>query len=912
MIDWKPELRKRLAGLKLEPTREAEIVEELVQHLEQRYRELVSGGLTPEAASRVALADLGKSEALAGELRRVEPMGRSESIAPDSRSANMIADFLLDLRYALRMTRKNPLFTLAVVLMLAVGIGANTAIFSAVNALLLRPLPLVDSERLVFGLGLREGFDPFWTTTLEYAAYRSRSHSFADSGVAVQRSFNLIGRDEAERVQGAEVMPEYLRTLGVSPFAGRSFSPDDDRPGGPSVALIGYALWQRRFGGDPAILNQSLDLEGSSYTVIGIMPPEFDLPVGAQIWIPRQIDLDNIPPALQDIHNNEMVARLKPGVTLAQADAEVKSIAGDLEQEYPQFRRGWSYRLIPLRQVLIGDIPGRIEKALSALQAAVGLMLLICCANIASLQLARGISRRREIAVRTALGASRGRLTRQLLTESLVLTVVGSTVGVLLAYCTVPLLLALSPVRVSAFATTLNQLQFDTRVFAFAFVAALASWLIFGLGTALKASRADNVSLIIKQTEQRAGGDVSGRRWLGGLVIGQIAVAVILLASGALVIRTFQRLQSVELGFQPERLLTMQMSLSPDRYARHEQRIVFIEQILEKVNALPAVVSSGTTTSIPFPPISFESRFTVEGRPALSPGELPSTGHRLVSPGYLESLGATLRSGRFISERDRAGQIPVAVINEQLALQAWPGEDPIGKRVRAGLPHETDRPWLTVVGVVANLIEDDFRQGRPAWYLPYYEYGQYSYQPAMMTARVNLVVRANDDPASLTASVRAAIRSVDPNQPISDISIMTEHIAHQLVTERFSAVLMGTLAFIGLLLAAIGLYGMMSFSITRRTGELGLRMALGASQRDIFKLVFRQCAVLIVTGLFLGLGVALLLTRSLSGVLYGVVWNDPAIFITVSLLLAAVALAACFLPARRATTIDPLTALRHE
>lgn len=912
MPEWKHEIRRRLAELKLEPNRESEIVEELAQHLEERYRELVTGGASSEAASRAVLADLGKSELLVGELRRVERPVSSESIVLGSRSKNMIADLWQDLRYGMRTMRKNPGFTAVTALTLAVGIGANTAIFSAVNALLLRPLPVVDSERLVFGLGLREGFDPFWTTLLEYAAYRERSHSFAGSGVAVQRSFNLIGRDEAERVQGAAVMPEYLHTLGVNPVAGRTLTAEDDRPGGPPVALIGYGLWQRRFGGDQGILNQPIDLEGQSYTVIGIMPAGFDLPVGAQIWIPRQLNLDNIPPELQDIHNNEMVARLKPGVSLAQADADLKSIARDLEQEHPQFRRGWSYRLIPLRQILIGDIPGRIERTLYTILAAVGFLLLICCANVASLQLARGVSRQREIAVRTALGASRWRLTRQLLTESLLLTMLGSSVGVLLAYFLVPLLAALSPIRVTALSTTLTQLKFDGRVLAFALLAAFVSWLVFGLAPALKAARADKLMLLIKQTEQRSGGEVAGRRWLGGLVIGQIAVAVILLAGGALVIRSFLSLQDVELGFRPEHLLTMQMTLSPAKYSQHNQRIAFIEGVQEKVNSLPGVVSAGTTTSIPFPTISFESRFTIEGRPPFSSGEAPSTGHRLVSPGYLETLGATLRTGRFITERDRAGQLPVAVISEQLARQAWPGEDPLGKRVRAGLPHESDRPWLTVIGVVGDLTEDDFRQSRPAWYLPYYEYGQYTYQPSMMTTRVNLVVRASGDPAQLTQSVRQAIRSVDPYQPVSEMATMTEHLARQMVTERFSAVLMGTLAVIGLLLAALGLYGVMSYAISRRTGELGLRMALGAQPRDIFSLVLRQSAVLIGAGLSLGLAGALVFTRFLSGTLYGVSSSDPPTFVLISLLLAAVALAACFFPARRATTVDPLTALRHE
>jgi putative ABC transport system permease protein len=912
MPEWKNEIRRRLAILKLTPTREAEIVDELAQHLDARYQELRDGGQTEEEALHATLAELNESDLLARELRRLERPAKFELGVPGVRTGRMFEGLLQDLGYGFRVLRKNRSFTAVAVLTLAIGIGANTAIFSAVNTLLLRPLPVEDSESLVFGLGLREGFDPFWTTLLEYGSYRERSQSFVNSGVAVQRPFNLIGRDEPERVQGAAVMPDYFDTLGVHPLAGRSFVAADDRPGGPALAIIGYGLWQRRFGGDQGIIGQPLDLEGQSYTVIGIMPAGFDLPVGSEIWVPRQINLSNIPLELQDIHNNEMVARLKPGVSIAQADAELKSIAAELEQEYPQFRRGWSYRLIPLRQILLGDIPGRIEKALYTLLAAVGFLLLICCANVANLILARGVSRQREIAIRTALGASRWRLTRQLLTESLILTLLGSSVGVLLAYWILPLLAAVSPIRVSALSTTLNQIQIDGRVLAFAVLISLITWLVFSLAPALKVAGADKLMLLIKQTEQRSGGSFTGRRWLGGLVIGQIAVAIVLLAGGALLIQSFQRLQRVELGFRPDQLLAIQMILSPSKYPQHHQRVSFIERVLQEVNKQPGVISAGTTTSIPFPTISFESRFTIEGRPPLDPGEVPSTGHRLVSPGYLEALGATLLTGRFITEHDRAGQLPVAVISEQLARQAWPGEDPLGKRVRAGLPHESNRPWLTVIGVVGDLTEDDFRQSRAAWYLPYYEYGQYTYQPAMMTTRVNLMVRASGDPASLSTAVRQAIRSVDPNQPVSEVTTMTEHLSRELAAERFSALLMGSLAVIGLLVSALGLYGVMSYSISRRTGELGLRMALGARPLDIFKLVYRQSAVLIVTGLGLGIVGAIVVTRFLAGSLYSVSPTDPLTFVGISVLLSAVALIACFFPARRATTVDPLTTLRHE
>jgi len=817
-----------------------------------------------------------------------------------------------DLYNGFRLLRRQPGFTAVVTLTLALGIGANTAIFSAVNTLLLRPLPLAEADRLVFGHGLREGFDPFWTTLLEYAAYRERSRSFASSGVGIQQSFNLIGRNEPERVQGAAVMADYLHTLGVKPLLGRSFTAEEDQPGGPAVALLGYGLWQRRFGGEPDVIGQPLDLEGRSHTVIGIMPPGFDLPVGAEIWAPRQVNLANLPLELQDIHNNEMVARLKPGVSLEQADAELKGIARQLEQEYPQFRRGWSYRLIPLRQLLIGDLPGRTQKALHALLAAVGFLLLICCANVANLLMARGVTRQREIAIRQALGASRWRVMRQLLIESLWLAWLGGLAGLLLAYWLAPLLSALSPIRVAALSTTLTQIQLDGRVLAFAALSSLLTWVIFSLAPALKITGAGHLMPLLKQEEQRSGASAASRRWLGALVVGQLAMAVILLVGGGLALRSFQGLQRVDLGFRPEPLLTLQMMLSPARYPQREQRVVFIERVLERVKSVPGVVSAGTTTGIPFPSISFNSRFTVEGRPPANPEEVPSTIHRLVSPGYLETLGATLLKGRFLTEQDRMGRAPVAVVSEEFARQAWLGEDPLGKRVRAGLPHETDRPWLTVVGVVRDVIEDDFRQKRPAWYLPYFEYGQYGYQPAMMTTRAHLIVKSGGDPASLTTAIRQAIRAVDPDQPVFAVATMKEHLSENLVTERFSAFLMGALATMGLLLAALGLYGVMSYSTAQRTGEIGLRMALGARPRDILKLALAQGLRLSLIGLGLGLAGAMVVTRFLSGVLYQVSPTDPATFAVIVFLLAAVTLVACYLPARRAMQVDPLVALRRE
>jgi putative ABC transport system permease protein len=906
MPDWEREIKKRLAGLKLAPAREAEIVEELSQHMDDRCEELLAGGATEAEAHRLALVELNESQLSTGELRRIERPTAYEPVVLGAGRGSVMGGLLQDVRYAMRVMRKNPGFTAVVVLTLALGIGANTVIFSAINALLLRPLPVESVDRLVFSVTLREGFDPFGASLMEYAAYRERSQSFASIGVATQRSFNLLERGEPERIRSAEVASDYLTTLGVEPVLGRNFMAVEDQPGGPAVALVGYGLWQRRFGGDPNLVGQSLSLEGRSHTVIGVMPPGFDLPAAAEMWVPLQVNVDGLPIAQRAAGNSEIVARLKPGVSLEQADAELKGIARQLEQEHPQVRRGWGVKLIWLRHQLLGDLAGRVQKALYALAAAVGFLLLICCANVASLLLARGVARQREFAIRRALGAGRWRLARQLLTESMLLGMSGGLIGLLLAYWVTPLIGSLSPIQSLSLSAFLHDFRIDARALIFAFLISLVTGLIFGLIPSVKAAGSGELMRLIKQGDQRSGQAASGRRWLNALVVGEMAVAVTLLAGGGLMVQSFQRLRQIELGFRPDNLLAMQVELSPPRYREHHQRVAFINQALERVNNLPGVISAGATTNIPLSHQSADAIFTVEGRPPLNPADVPITAHRVVSPDYLKTLGVTLISGRLLDESDRPGGVPVVVISEELARQAWPGEDPVGKRIKRGRPEQTDRPWMTVVGLVKDVKEDlfNFRIARPAWYVPYAQLEN--------SLPVSLVIRATGDPASLTAATRDAIRSVDPSQPVSNATTVTDHLGGVLVTERFSATLMGLLAASGLVLAALGLYGVMAYSVSQRTGEIGLRMALGARPRDIFKLVTGRGAVLIVTGLSLGLIGSLALTRFLSGALYGVSPKDPATFAFVSLLLTAVALAACYLPARRASRVDPVIALRHE
>jgi putative ABC transport system permease protein len=817
----------------------------------------------------------------------------------------MIGGFWQDVRYGVRMLLKSPGYTAIAIVALAVSVGANTAVFSAVNTLLLRPLPLEDLDRLVFSVALREGFDPFGSSLLEFEAYQQRNHSFESIGAAMQRSFNLIGRGEPERIRGASVMADYLTTLGVKPVLGRSLTLEEDQPGGPAVALIGYGFWQKHFGGNTRVIGEKLNLEDRSYTVIGVMPPSFDLPEAAEIWVPLQTKIDSLPFTERAVPGYEVVAKLRPSVSLKQADAESKSIARQLEQEFPQVRRGWSVKLIWLRQELLGDLAGRVNKALFALVGGVGFLLLICCANVANLQLARGIARTRELALRRALGASRRRLIRQLLTESMLLALLGGAAGLVLAHWIVPLLAAVNPIQGISLAGFFHNFKIDNRVLTFALLVTLATGLIFGLVPALKGAGEREVMPSLKQGDQHTA-SAPGHGWLNVLIVSEIAIAMTLLVGGGLIARSFNRLQHVELGFRPDNLLTMKMVLPASKYSEHRQRVAFVDQVLERVKILPGVLSAGTTTNIPLErEIAYDSVFSVEGRPPINPNDVPITSHRLVSADYLKTLGVTLIKGRLIDETDRAGKPPVVVISEELARQAWPGEDPLGKRIKRVRPNQ-DFPWMTVVGIVKNVKEDlfNYRINRPVWYVPYAQLEN--------NFPVNLVVRTNSDPASVTAAVRQAIHAVDPDQPVSNVMTMNENLAGVLVTERFSAILMSALAASGLLLAALGLYGVMAYSVSQRTAEIGVRVALGAQRIHVLRLILGHGAKLTLLGVAIGLAAAWGLTRLLTGLLFEVNATDPATFLSISLLLVSIALIACFLPARRALSVDPMIALRVE
>jgi putative ABC transport system permease protein len=594
-------------------------------------------------------------------------------------------------------------------------------------------------------------------------------------------------------------------------------------------------------------------------------------------------------------------------VSAEQADQEVHRIARDLENEYPTVRRGWSSKIIPMRRELLRDLPGRVEKSLLALLAAVGFLLLICCANVAGLLMARGVVREREIAVRQAMGAGWARIVRQLLTESMLLATLGGLAGLALAYGILPLLASLNPVQTTAFAGLLRGLHVDARALMLATALTLLTGVISGFLPAIKRASVKDLMPLILEGHQRSSSGTGSKRTLSALVVAEMAVAIALLVGGALMIQSFQRLKQIDVGFRPEGLLTMHMELSPAKYTIFPQRVAFVQKTLDEIRKIPGVVSAGITTNLPLTTFSArDSIFAVEGHPSTNPADVPETSHRLVSPEYLQTLGLTLIEGRLLNENDRQNTQPVVVISEELARQGWGNEDPLGKHIKRIRPGATDSPWFTVVGVVKNLKEDrdNFRIDRPVWYLPY-EQQENDYV-------LDLVVRVKSDPASFASAIRQAILAVDPDQPVSNVVTMKNHLEGMLVNERFSAILMAGLAAFGVLLAIVGLYGVMAYSVSRQTCEIGLRVALGATPASIFKMVLARGAKLIILGVATGLAAAVALTRLLAGTLYGIRANDPATFAAISLLLMAVAIAACYVPARRAMRVDPIVALKYE
>ncbi len=810
-----------------------------------------------------------------------------------------------DIRYGARTLYKNPGFTAVAVLALALGIGANTAIFSVVNELLLRPLPFKDPERIAMLWEVTpEGRHQNTTSRANFLQWREQSQSFDGVAAFADRRLNLTGVGDAEEVSAQLASSGLFRILGVEPVLGRTFAKEDSQPGAARVAVLGYGLWQRRFGGDRGVIGKPVTLNGDSYTVIGVMPAGFEWHIRSRSGTGRPAEIWTVlpMPAAGSESDGEwqgrflsVVARLKPGVSFEQADAELKTIERRLSQDSPRFNKDYTTEVIPLREQFVGGV----RTALWILLGAVGFVLLIACANVANLLLARSAAREKEIAVRTALGASRVRVVRQLLTESLLLALLGSVVGLGLAWWGTSALVAISPREM----VNLQGVGINLAVLLWTAAISLVTGIVFGLAPALEASRL-NLNDALKEGGKGAGAQSTrSRRLRGALVVAEVALSLVLLASAGLLVKSFVRLQHIDTGFNTENVLTFVLPLAGDKYKDDPQIVAFFRQAEERVRALPGVKSVGMVNYLPlYGGLGSATGFTVEGRPAPPPGTGPSTNVRVADAGYFGALGVPLLRGRNFSDAEQSEARHVVLISQSFARQYFGGEDPVGKRVSVEM---FDKPDPTeIVGVVGDARYDSLTDAaQPTVYFP---------TPELTYSFMTFVVRTDGDPASIAPAVRREIAALDPDQPVSDVRTMNEVMAETLGRARFNTLLLGLFAGLATLLAAVGIFGVMNYSVTLQTREIGLRMALGAEPNRMLALVLKQGLLLTLAGIAIGLAGALALTRLMSSLLFEVGASDPPTYAAIVVLLAAVSLVACYIPARRATKVDPMVALRYE
>ena len=803
-----------------------------------------------------------------------------------------------DIRYSIRVLLKNPAFTATALLTLALGIGVNTAIFSVVDSVLLRPLPMKDPDRVVsvWEHNLRAGVDRNEMAPANYIDLRNQNQVFEGVGSFGDFSMNLTGVGEPERLDARLVSANVFALLGVKPALGRTFSPEQDQPGLDRVVVLSDGLWRRRFSSDPGIVGRNITLNAESYMVVGVMPPAFFFPVReGELWTPWAMQPDEA--SGRGDHYVRVMARLKPGVTIQQANAEVEAIAARLSNEYPRTNEGLGFLVSSFHQ----DYVGNLRTPILILFAAVALVLLIACANVANLLLAQATSRRREIAIRLALGASRLAIVRQLLVESMLLAVGGGLLGVLGAMWGVQWLSKLVPESLSK----LQSVSVDARVFAFTLGVTVLTAIVFGAVPAIHASRS-KPGETLSEVGRDVGGGVSGRFMRRVLVVAEVALAVVLLVGGGLLVRSFQQLRQVDPGFKTGNLLTMRMVLPSSKYAKPEQRRAFYDELLRRVDELPGVESAGMITFLPLSFSGMNFAFSIEGR--TSPGDmnLPLAVYRVVSPDYFQAMGIPLQRGRVFDSRDTADSPPVIVMNRRLAEHFWPDEDPTGKRLKIG-PVDGRNPWAIVAGVVG-----DVRQGGLYGEQDFELYVPYAQERRGFVAPRDLVVRTNGDAASVAGAVRQAVWAVDKDQPISNVRTMDHVLRTAVSREWFQTLLLALFATLALVLACVGLYGLISYAVVQRTHEIGVRMALGAQPVDVLRLVIKQGMLLTLFGLVIGVAGAFAVTRVMNEMLFGVTATDPLTFVGVPILLGVIALFACYIPARRATKVDPLVALRYE
>ncbi len=818
---------------------------------------------------------------------------------------------LQDIRYSARSLIKTSSFTAVAVIVLALAIGANTAIFTVVNAVLIRPLPYPNSDRLVMlwetNPRFQIGIDTLPVTPGTFMDWREQGSVFEYvSALGVSR-FNLSGSGEPERISGASVSPNFFRLMGIEPKLGRAFRDDEEKPGANKVVVISYALWQRRFSGAEDIVGKPMTLDGESYTVIGVAPEDFQFPRGhelpyfvgvssqTELWRPMTLTDDFINRKRAN-HQLSVIAKLKPGVTQDQAQAEMNAIAARLEQAYSE-NQGIGAKVVSLSEQVVGN--SRV--ALLVLMGAVALVLLIACANVANLLLTRSSARRKEIAIRTALGASRGRVVRQLLIEALLLSLASAIAGTLLSFWGVKAMLSLGRETLPR----ASEVSIDVRVLGFTVAIALLTSLLFGLTPALQASKI-NLTEALKEGSRGLSGGQRASRVRSVLVIAEVALSLVLLIGAGLMIKSLAHLLKVDPGFKANRALTMNIALLGSKYPSLHQQIAFFEDVTHRVEALPGVESAGLISSAPLSGGVYAGGFSIEGREPASANEDLSADRRMISPDYFKALGIPLIKGRHFTDRDNQASTGVAIVSESLARRFLENEDAIGKRVKLG-GRDSTRPWLSIVGIAGDVRDTTLESdARPCVYVPYPQF------PSTSMGSMTLVVRTGVDPKALIPAIRDEVWAVDKDQPVTDIKTMNEYVSDSVSPRRSNALLLGVFATLALVLAAVGMYGVMSYAVTQRVHEIGIRMALGAQTSDVIKLIVGSGMTLVLAGVVIGLAGALALSRVLSSLLYGVSATDPVTFAFVSALLVSVALLASYIPARRATKVDPMNALRCE
>ena len=895
MSDWKNEIGNHLVGLNLSATREVEIIEELSHHLEDRYQELRATGTTDQEAHRIALSELIDSELLRRELQRARRFVIPEPIvfAADKRG-NMIGYIYQDLRYAGRMLRKYPGFTAIAMLTLALGIGATTAIFSVFYATLFEPMPYPSPDQLVMVWSqVKDGHNS--VSAGDYLDWKERSTSFQYMGAASGGLFNLATTDRPEQILAQVSTPGLLNSFGYSMFLGRDFLPEEAEPGRNHVVVLTHRLWSQYFGADKNIIGKQIRMNGELYAVVGVTPPGQADRLPFQMWLPLTFRLDQIN---HEFHWLIVIGRLKPNVSIARAQAEMQTIATQITQEHPQSNTNWNVSVEPLHN---NFLPQNTIRSLWLLLCTVGFLLLMACVNIANMLLARGTTRQKEVALRSALGATKTRLFSQLLIESLSLALVGGISGILLAWALVKLIVATIPPLLPSEA----EIRISIPVLLFTLVATMFSGILFGCVPALQATRLD-----LNETLKQGGRTGMGGRGLRrALVVIEFALALTILAGGGLALRSFWNLTRVDLGIRPDHVLTFDLPVPPGRLSGSDEINTYYRRLLETIEAVPGVEKATAATGTPLRGTGFGMSFSIVGQPPVNPSSRPGAGFQMVTPGYFDTFNIRVVKGRSFTDQDVSASQRVAMVNENFVNKYFSDVDPLTQRVsvdslvpgtqKVGQPVE----WQ-IVGVFHNVRNgDSLRSDYPEIYVPF------SQSPWPQTS---VAVRTAGDPNQMTKSIAAAVNSLDPDLPLAGVKTMDQIIDEILQVDRFGMVLFGGFAVLALVLAAVGIYGVMAFVVAQRIPEFGIRMALGAGQSQVLSLVLREGVLLAIIGTVVGLAGAYMIGRTMQSNFYGVGAMDFWAFSAVSLILFFAALFACFFPARRASKVDPMVALRYE